>query len=107
MTGVPAHQSHFVAEIDGRIIAFQLNLHWHMKVGDRVLEVRRGWDSGVHPDYQGQGVMSIMRPAMHERFEVVPDMFLGVSAHAAFVRLLRQGRPARRSRTAGWSSSGR
>jgi GNAT superfamily N-acetyltransferase len=88
--GRPGHRSHFVAEIDGRIIAFQLNLHWHMKVGDRVLEVRRGGDAGVHPDYQGKGVMSIMRPAMHERFEVVPDMFLGASTHAAFVRLFGQ-----------------
>lgn len=85
--GRPGHQSHFVAVIDGRIIAFQLNLHWPMKVGDRILDVRRGWDVAVHPDYQGKGVMSIMRPAMHERFEVVPDMFLGASTHEALAKL--------------------
>ena len=88
--GRPGFQAHYVSEIDGRVIAFQLNLHWQMKVGDRVLEVRRGWDSGVHPQYQGTGVMSIMRPAMHQQFGVTPDLFLGASGHQAFGRLLRQ-----------------
>lgn len=94
--GRPGHQSHYVSELDGRIVAFQLNLHWGMKVGSRELVARRGWDSAVHPDFQGQGVMSIMRPAMHAPFDVTPDLFLGGSDHPATPRLHEKGNEDRR-----------
>ena len=85
--GRPGVSEHFVAELDGRIVAFQLNHHWRTKVGDREFDVRRGWDSAVHPEVQGRGVMSIMRPAMHAKFVEVPDFFLGGSDHPATPRL--------------------
>ena len=81
--GRPGVSEHFVGELDGRIVAFQLNHHWRTKVGDREFDVRRGWDSAVHPEVQGRGVMSIMRPAMHAKFVEVPDFFLGGSDHPA------------------------
>jgi hypothetical protein len=87
--GRQGFQAHYVSEIDGRLVAFQLNLHWQMKAGDRVLVVRRGWDSGVHPQYQGKGLMSIMRPRMHEQFGETPDLFLGAGGHQAFSRITR------------------
>jgi GNAT superfamily N-acetyltransferase len=94
--GRPGDSYHFVAEIDGRIVAFQLNHLWRVKVGDKELRVLRGGDSAVHPDYQGRGVMSIMRPAMNPYFEDVSDFFLGGSDHPATPRLHARGNEDRR-----------
>ncbi len=94
--GRPGHSYHFVAELDGRIVAFQLNHLWRVKVGDRELRVLRGWDSAVHPDCQGRGVMSVMRPAMNPYFDNVSDFFLGGSDHPAVPRLHLKGNEDRR-----------
>lgn len=101
--GRPGESYHFVAELDGRIIAFQMNLMWRAKVGDRELRVLRGWDSAVHPDYQGQGVMSVMRPQMNAFFATNSDFFLGGSDHPATPRLHARGNEVRRDFGHNWT----
>lgn len=94
--GRPGESYHFVAELDGRIIGFQLNHMWRAKVGHRELRLLRGWDSAVHPDFQGKGVMSVMRPAMNSFFWPISDFFLGGSDHPATPRLHARGNEERR-----------
>lgn len=94
--GRPGESYHFVAELDGRIVGYQLNHMWHAKVGGHELRLLRGWDSAVHPDLQGKGVMSVMRPEMNSFFATNSDFFLGGSDHPATPRLHARGNEERR-----------
>jgi hypothetical protein len=94
--GRPGESYHFVAELDGRIVGYQLNHMWRAKVGHRELRLLRGWDSAVHPGLQGKGVMSVMRPAMNSFFWPISDFFLGGSDHPATPRLHARGNEDRR-----------
>lgn len=81
---------HFVAELEGRIVAFLLNHLWRVKVRDRELLALRGMDSAVRPEYQGRGIMSTMKPAVNLYLERVSDLFLGGSNNPAVLRLHEQ-----------------
>jgi len=52
---------HTVAEADGRIVAGQLLSVQPYASRGQPLSILRGWDSAVHPDYRGRGIMREMR----------------------------------------------
>ncbi len=52
---------------DGRIVAFRTFLRWQFERGGAVVPAVRAVDTATHPDYQGQGIFSLLtRQALHE-----------------------------------------
>lgn len=88
--GWPGGNYHFVAELDGQIVAGQLQQTWPAKIRDRELLASCGWDGFVHPDYQGRGIMTEMRAAIRQEMTTVSQFYFGGSNHPAMVKLLER-----------------
>jgi len=62
-----------VAELNGRIIGTGHSVPLMIKVRDKILSGYYGTDSATHPDYQGKGVSSKLRPLRDELREKFID----------------------------------
>jgi hypothetical protein len=79
-----------VAEADGRLVGARPFLIWPTKVRGRVVRLRNGFDTCVHPDYQGSGLMTRMRAYCRERFQAEVDLHIGYGEHPAFTSLRKR-----------------
>jgi GNAT superfamily N-acetyltransferase len=83
----PGYAHRWVAELDGKIVACQID---HVRVARaRGLDLRvsRGADAAVDPTYQSRGVMRVMRPVMTKADAAASELFIGVAVHPALTRL--------------------
>jgi GNAT superfamily N-acetyltransferase len=79
-----------VAEAGDRLVAARPFVICPTKVLDRVLRLRNGFDTAVHPDYQGRGLMTAMRAFHPERFTEEVDLHIGYGDHPAFASMRKR-----------------
>jgi hypothetical protein len=87
----PGPPEHFVAELDGRIVAVKLHHVWTARVRGRELRTLRGYDSSVHPEYQARGLMGEAREKILKRIKPRIDLMMGGSNNPAMATILHQG----------------
>lgn len=73
-----------LGEIDGAIAGMSIRSLRPAKVGAAELLLQHGYDSCVHPDYRGTGVMSTVRSSFRDLLETRGDLLIFFSAHPAF-----------------------
>lgn len=88
-----AQRSHVVAEADGEIIGCRITMARRMKVRDRVLLMRLGVDSAVHPRWHNRGVMTRMKTVSWDELARRFDLHGGTTRNEYLLRQdLRDGR---------------
>ncbi len=80
----PLPATAIVGEIDGAIAAMSIRSLRPTKVGTAELLLQHGFDSCVHPDYRGTGVMSAVRASYRDLLETRGDLLIFFSSHPAF-----------------------
>jgi len=81
---------HVVAEAGGELAGSRLFWLQRVRVGGRLLLARQGVDIGVHPRYQGRGMMTAMRNFAREASAAAFDVELHMGStrsHPALVRM--------------------
>jgi hypothetical protein len=91
MEAGPGPPEHYVAEVDGRIVAAKLHHIWPVRVGGRELRTVRGYDSSVHPDYRDRGLMNALRDAAIRDMTPRTELLCGGSDNPAMSHLMHQG----------------
>lgn len=80
---------HVVAELGSQIIACRFFVLQNVKFGDKVLAVRQGVDTSVHPAFQGRGLMIALTYPMPERLREFDADFSVRSGVEAMERAVR------------------
>jgi GNAT superfamily N-acetyltransferase len=84
-----APRYHVVAELRSRIIACRFFILQNVKFGEKVLAVRQGVDTAVHPAFQGRGLMTALTYPMPERLREFDADFSVRSGVEAMERAIR------------------
>jgi hypothetical protein len=81
---------HVVAELQSRIIACRFFIVQSVRMGDRVLTVRQGTDTSVHPEFQGTGLMTAMTYPLPPRLRDEFDADLSINSDAKALHSIRR-----------------
>lgn len=80
---------HVVAELGSRLVGCRFFLLQNVKFGDKVLAVRQGVDTSVHPAFQGRGLMTALTYPIPERLREFDADFSVRSGEEALERVVR------------------
>lgn len=89
-SGPDSTRYHIVAELGSRIIAGRFFIPQTAKMGSKVIAVRQGVDTAVHPEFRGHGLMTALTYPMPERIRQGFDADFSVNSDAQALVKMRQ-----------------
>lgn len=80
-----------VAEADSRIVGLRAFMRWSFRSGDNMVRAVRAVDTATHPDYQGQGIFSLLTRQSVEGFREHVDLVFNTPNEKSLPGYLKMG----------------